>query len=284
VKSEIYKIFCEGGIRIIHRFLLLSALTNLLVPATILAQNAAAQPNQSTATPVPTPRRNLNGIWEPVHFLQGIQPNGTYSMPADGKHEPPYTPAGLAAFKRHKSANGPDPVAPGEENDPGHACDPLGFPRADLFEVRATEIIQTPLQMVVLYTYGNLWRSIWSDGRALPKDPDPRWYGYSVGKWVDDYTFVAKTTGLDPRTWVDNAGRPQSDETAVEEVFHRVDRDTLELSLTIEDPKYYTKPWLAVDKLSFRLLPPNFQFFEMMCSPSEVAEYNKRHGNRGAPK
>jgi hypothetical protein len=204
-------------------------------------------------------------------------------MPADGKpeHELPYTPLGLEILKTHKSPNGPNEVAPADENDPGHMCDPLGFPRENLFELRATEIIQTPVKTVLLYTYDKVWRVIWTDGRELPKDPDPRWYGYSVGKWIDDYTFVVDTNGTDDRTWLDNAGRPHSEELRVQEVFHRVDRDTLELSMTIDDPKVYTKPWKAQDKLRMRLKPATFEFSEMMCSPSELAEYNRRHAVHG---
>jgi hypothetical protein len=231
----------------------------------------------------PAPRRDLSGIWEPVRAIEGIQPNGAFSMPADGKpeHELHYTTFGLELLKSHKSPNGPNEVAPGDENDPAHLCDPQGFPRENLFEMRATEIVQTPLKMIMLYTYNKVWRVVWSDGRPLPNDPDARWFGYSAGKWRDDYTFVVETVGMDERTWLDNAGRPHSEGLRVEEVFHRVDRDTLELSMTIDDPKVYTQKWTALDKLRFRLKPANFETAEMICSPSEIAEYNKRHGSRG---
>jgi hypothetical protein len=253
----------------------------VLASSALLAQNApsGAQGGASAA-----PRHDLTGVWLPVRGIDGIQPNGARDMPADGKHEPPYTAAGLAAFKLHKPSNGTTEVGPGDENDPGHACDPLGFPRADLFEIRATQFVQTPEQVIVLYTYNKLWRSIWSDGRALPKDPDPGWYGYSSGKWTDDYTFVAQTIGLDERTWVDNSGRPHSDELKVEEVFHRVSKEGLEITVTLDDPKFYSKPWVAMNKMPFKLAPAGYQFQEMMCSPSELAEYNRRHANPGGKK
>jgi hypothetical protein len=153
------------------------------------------------------------------------------------------------------------------------------MPREDLYELRTTQILQTPLNVVVLYQFGKIWRVLWTDGRDLPKDPEPRWFGYSVGKWEDDYTFVVQTSGIDQRTWVDRAGRPHSGDLRVEERFHRVDHDTLELTVTIDDPKMYTKPWVALDKLPFKLQPPNFDVREMICSPSEFAEYNKVIGN-----
>jgi hypothetical protein len=252
-----------------------AALTALLLPMVAGAQTVA-----------PAPPRDLSGIWEPVRTIEGIQPSGALNMPADGKpeHDLHFTPFGLEMAKRNKSSNGPDEVSPAEENDPAHACEPQGFPRENLYEVRATEIFHTPLQIVLLYTYGRVWRVIWTDGRELPRDPDPRRYGYSVGKWKDDYTFVAQTNGTDERTWIDNAGRPHSEDLRVEEVFHRVDHDTLELSMTIDDPKIYAKPWVALDKLRFRLKPANFDLVEMMCSPSEVAEYNRKHAAPGAIK
>ena len=65
----------------------------------------------------------------------------------------------------------------------------------------------------------------------------------------------------------------------VEERYHRVDRNHLEMSITIDDPKFYTKPWVALDKLPLRLQPPGFDIIEMECSPSETAAYNKRLGD-----
>ena len=253
-------------------------------PLALRAQAPPALSTQAGAKPAPAPKRDLTGIWAPVRTIDGVQPNGARDMPADGKpeHRLALTPYGIEMARKNKSSNGPDEVPPSEENDPGHMCDPLGFPRQNLFELRATQFMQTPVQMVLLYTFNQTWRVIWTDGRELPKDPDPRWFGYSVGKWKDDYTFVAQTNGTDERTWVDNAGRPHSTELRAEEVFHRVDHDNLELSMTLDDPKVYTKPWVALNKLPFRLKAPNFELSEMICSPSELAEYNKRHASRGA--
>jgi hypothetical protein len=79
--------------------------------------------------------------------------------------------------------------------------------------------------------------------------PEARFWGYSVGRWMDDYTFVADSNGFDDRTWLDNAGRPHSDALHVIETYHRVDADHLEKTITIDDPKYYTRPWVALDKI-----------------------------------
>jgi hypothetical protein len=76
------------------------------------------------------------------------------------------------------------------------------MPREDLYELRTTQILQTPVSVVILYQFGKIWRVVWMDGRKLPADPEPRWYGYSVGKWEDDYTFVVQTSGIDESKYV----------------------------------------------------------------------------------
>jgi hypothetical protein len=227
----------------------------------------------------PAPRHDISGIWDPGDG--GIQALGPATMPEDGKpeHRLPYTPLGLEALNRTKPSNGVRSVLPVETNDPVDYGDPQGFPREDLYELRTTQILQTPLRTVLLYEFGKVWRVIWTDGREFPKDPEPRWFGYSVGKWVDDYTLVVQTWGTDERTWLDHVGHPHSGDLRVEERFHRVDHDHLELTVTIDDPKIYTKPWVALDKLPFNLEPPTFDVREMIWSPSDFAEYNKLIGN-----
>ena len=243
------------------------------IPAPAKAQKSA-----------PAPRHDLSGVWDPG--TGGIQPLGADAMPEDGKpqHRLPYTPSGLEALKRTKPSNGARSVLPAETNDPVVYCNPQGFPREDLYELRTTQIFQTPQKVFMLYQFGKVWRVVWTDGRELPKDPEPRWYGYSVGKWVDDYTFVVETSGMDERTWIDRAGRPHSSDLRMEERFHRVDRDHLELTVTIDDPKMYTKPWVALDKLRFDLMSPDFDVREMICSPSEFEEYNRLVGNPASEK
>jgi hypothetical protein len=262
----------------------------LILAALIFSPRATAQtaPPQSGTQKenkaAPAPKHDLTGTWDPGD--NGIGQLGARAMPEDGNpaHRPPYTPAGLEALNAAKPSNGIRAVLPAETNDPVVTCDPQGMPREDLYEMRATQILQTPEKIFLLYTFGKVWRVVWTDGRELPKDLEPRWYGYSVGKWVDDYTLVVQTTGLDERTWIDRAGRQHSDALRVEERFHRVDRDHLELTVTVDDPKMYTKPWVALDKLRFDLQPANFDVREMLCSPSEFAEYNRLVGNPASEK
>jgi hypothetical protein len=230
----------------------------------------------------PAPKREITGIWAPTGVDQygyegGTQAYGAWSMPSDGKpeHEPPYTPAGIAAMELNKPGFGVREVPAAQANDPVNNCEPRGMPRQDLYELGTIQFLQTPGQTVVLYTRDAVWRVIWTDGRVLPKNAEARWNGYSAGKWEDDTTFVVETNGTDERTWIDNAGRPHSSELRVEERFHRIDHDRMEMTVIIDDPKFYTKPWVAMNKLPFELRPADSSMGEQRCSPAERDFYNK---------
>jgi len=230
----------------------------------------AQSTNQPTATaPGPAPKRDLTGIWDA----------GGAGIGARGYQTAPLTPWGDTLGRTHKSGDGIRQVPIEQNNDPLSTMgDPGGFPRNLLFELRPFQVVQTPKSVLMLYMFEKRWRTIWTDGRQLPKDPDPRWYGYSVGRWEDDTTFVVNSVGMDERTWLDNAGSPHSDQMKVEERYHRLDANTMELTVTLDDPKAYTAPWVPRDKLRLRLLPPDIDLIEMIPSASEAAEYKKVFG------
>ena len=257
-----------------------------------LASGQTARPPQSGAVkdqkagPAPAPFHDISGTWEPANGPgDGIQATGVKAMPNDGKpeHQLPYTSLGLATFQSHKALEGVDAVLPAFYNDPRDRCEPIGFPRADFYNLRQTQILQNEYKVVILYEYAQTWRVIWTDGRDAPKEiPEPRYYGYSAGKWADDTTLVVQTVGTmgDDKTWMDPAGRPVSDALHVEERFHRVNHDRLELTVTIDDPKMYTKPWVAMDKFVFKLLPSDTRVMENVCSPVEQQIYNSQIGSQ----
>jgi hypothetical protein len=244
--------------------------------------------------PAPAPKHDISGVWEPAaNPSAGIQANGAGEMPSDGKpeHELPFTPLGRQTFMAHKPTFGVTQVPSALTNDPMPGCNPQGFPRVVLHNFRTSRILQTPENVVILYEFNKKWRVIWTDGRQLPKDPenpgwalpntDPaesRWWGYSVGKWMDDSTLVAESNGFDDRTWLDNAGRPHSDALHVIEQYRRADREHLDMTITVDDPKMYTKPWVAV-KLRLRLQSPHFDIRELECAPIETEEYNREFGD-----
>ena len=224
---------------------------------------APKQPPTSSGT---APRHDISGIWDA--FAAGIQPTGV-------KSHAPFTEWGEKMANTYKPGDGPRKVVLALINDPLDGCDPAGFPRDLFFELRPFKVVQIPDQVLIMYEYQRVWRAIWTDGRELPKDPESRWYGYSVGHWQDDYTFVVDTVGLDERTWLDNAGDPHSADMHVEETYHRVNQDTLELTVKIDDPKAYKEPWLGLNKFVLHRQPASFDIREMICSPTEAEEYKK---------
>jgi hypothetical protein len=218
------------------------------------------------ATSAPAPRRDLTGIWD----------TGREGISGTGHVASPFTPWSQEKLESMRPGNGPRAVTEQYINDPLNImCDPAGFPRIVLYELRPMQIVQTPSQTLILYMYEKRWRVVWTDGRELPTDPDPRWYGYSVGRWEDDYTFVVQTIGMDERTWLDNAGNPHSADLRVEERYRRVNRDTIELTVTIDDPTAYTKPWTPRDRLPLKLMPPDTDLMEWICAPSEASAFKK---------
>ncbi len=218
-------------------------------------QPAAAQANAAA----PAPQHDLSAVWlfnERTRTLTG--------------EVPPMLPEGKAKFDANKPGFGPRAVAGG--NDPIGHCDPLGLPRS-LLSRYPIEFVETPGRVLQFFERGHVWRDIWTDGRELPKDPEPKFYGYSVGKWQGD-TFVVDTVGFDERTWIGSLGYPHSDAMRLQERYRRVAHDTLELTITLVDPKVYTKPWVS-DTQIFKL-QPGTELEESFCVPSEEDAYNRR--------
>lgn len=218
-----------------------------------------------TKAAAPAPKRDISGSWSgPIGAVQPVDPI------------PPMTPRGQARYAANKG-NFAGNVADG--NDPLNHCDPLGFPRNAVFELRGLSIGEMPGRVLILSQYQRAWREIWTDGRALPKNagsaaldaPDPRYYGYSVGHWDGDYTFVVDTVGTDDGTWIDNFGHPHSAELHVVERYTRLDHDTLQVTVTIDDPQTYTKTF-TLGKTIYKWIPEQ-DFEEQLCIPSQAEAY-----------
>jgi len=291
----------------LHRMMTLTAAllgAALLAPAEGVAQDktGATWPSPvPTRGPVaekdkkPAPRRTINGMWSALRL--GNQSGGVQLKPNNGKpeNELPYTPYGLQVYRSHKPLEGIDSVDPADNNDPRTKCEPLGFPRYNHYDL-GIQVFQDDQKIAMLYNFDNRWRMIWTDGRPLPKVVDggvemdgefreARWFGYSVGRWIDDYTLEVVTVGTMPedRVWLDNTGRPISDQARITERFHRLDNDTLEWSETIDDPKIYTRPWETL-KLRMTLQDSRIDLMTRYCSPVEIDNYNKSFGDpAGAP-
>ena len=221
--------------------------------------------------------RDLNGIWTrgnpdggfggPRSCVRPKTHSGNCGDRGFSLEWPEFTPEGLKAFQANKPSYGrpldsadaaADPeihigrrraVPAGLGNDPQGTCNPLGVTRAVLYP-QEQEFVMVEDRILQHFSQTNAWRSIWMDGRELPKFDDipwPLWYGYSVGRWEGD-TLVVETVGQDERAWLDQFGYPFSDEAHLEERYRRIKHDVLELNMTLTDPKYYQKPWKSETK------------------------------------
>jgi hypothetical protein len=123
------------------------------------------------------------------------------------------------------------------------------------------KIIQTPGLVAILYEYHTIFRQIFTDGRGLPEDPNPTWMGYSIGHWEGD-TLVVTTAGYNDRTTLDLAGHPHTEALRLTERYHRRDAGHMDLQVTFDDPKAYTRPWTLPIKLD---MVPDGDLIEYVC-------------------
>ena len=245
-----------------------------------LAQDASGRSDQSGAgnapaqTNQPFNPRDLSGVWRLPNTVPVTLENPM----------PPMTAWGKAKFDANRPSYGPRAVPPADGNDPIGTCDPIGFPRNMYSPNRPVEFIQLPDKLIQLFQYHETWRTIWLDGRALPKPEDvspmgPLWMGYSVGHW-DGNTLVVDTDGLNPDTWLDHAGDPHSLELHVEERYVRLNYDTIQYNMTLSDPMTYTKP-VTVETSYWKLLPKT-ELMEEFCVPTIEGGFNQRIRDRAA--
>jgi len=151
-----------------------------------------------------------------------------------------------------------------KQESPLTHCLPIGIPADDLLP-GPFKIIQTPGLILVRNEYENSFRQIYMDGRQAPANPEPLWLGYSVGKWDAD-TLVVDTVGFNDKSWLDGMGHPHSEALHLVERFHRRDFGHMNVQVTIDDPKVYTKPF-SVNFME--LLIPDTDITEYFCNENE---------------
>jgi hypothetical protein len=245
----------------------------LVLAAGLFAQSAekkstVASSPTATAAPTDPLSHDLSGVW--MQYPDGDVPGVPGMNAVSNRTRPPLTPWGQAKFEAAKPLVGPRAV-PGVENNPELRCYPDGPPKL-LNLPNPFEIVQIPGRVLMFFELGHVWREIWTDGRPLPKNPDPSYLGYSVGHWEGD-AFVVDTIGFNDKLWDDSYGNPRSDQTHLIERYRRLDHDTLELQITIDDPKAYTKPWVSPPKL--HKLEPGWEIAEWFCVVDEDNAYDQ---------
>jgi hypothetical protein len=168
----------------------------------------------------------------------------------------PYQPWAAELVKARKAQNGKD--------DPTSHCLPGGVAKLHTSAL-LRKIVQAPGLVVFLTERNASYRQIFTDGRPLPKDPNPSWNGYSSGHWDGD-TLVVETIGFQESQWLDRAGSPLTEAAKMTERIRRPNYGTLEIELTVDDPKAYTKPWTI--QLSQAIIL-NTELLDYICLENE---------------
>ena len=233
----------------------------------------AKRPSPGLTAPAPklndgkTP--DLSGIWvaekttcneatSPLGCIdaQGGLPIGFANILGAGGERLPMQPWAAALVKQRRDTEGKD--------DPVARCLPMTPVRAwaDFF---LQKIVHTSESVTILDEYMLQFRQIFMDGRSLPVNAEPMFKGYSVGKW-DGETLVVETSGFKDEGWVDTWGHPLTDQGRTIERIRRPNYGTLEVEITVDDPKAYTKPWSVTRKLS---LASNTELLEYVCNENE---------------
>ena len=204
------------------------------------------KPNLSAPAPkMPDGRPDLSGIWASADnkYLQNLAADGI---------EVPFQPWAEKLYKERSENLG--------KGRPSERCLTHGVTDFDALGIN-WKIIQTPGMIAVLYEAYNHYRQIFLDGRPLPKPTQPAYLGYSVGRWEGE-TLVVETTGFNDIGWLDDGGHPQTESLHVTERFRRRDFGHMDLQLTIDDPKAYTRPWGPTLRLNFQ---PDDELMESIC-------------------
>jgi hypothetical protein len=204
-------------------------------------------PPNHTSVAGGAPGVDLSGIWQ--------SPRDTITFTSV---EPPMTPWAEAAFKASKPAYGPRSTV--DSTDPILRCLPPGVPRIMLMPF-PMQIVQTPNEVMMIFEYDHYVRHIYMDRREHPRDMSPTWMGDSIGRWEGN-TLVVDSVGFNDKSWLDQVGHPHSDALHLIERIRRTDHDTLQVDMTIDDPKAYTKPWTGQQVFKLR---PGWHLIEYVC-------------------
>jgi hypothetical protein len=239
------------------RGLALAALVVLTSSQYLLGQTAGPQRAANASAP------DITGVWRRSRRPPDKTRQYTLGEIVGAIGEiPPMTPWAAAKFKAAKPNGGTHGFSLAETNDPQTQCFPPGVPR--IYSVRLGapfEILQIPGKVVMIFEYDHFVREIRTDGRQHPQDLNPTWMGDSIGKWEGN-TLVVDTIGFNDKTWLDGAGHPHSEALHLVERIRRPTHDAMIDDITIEDPKAYTKPWVAHEIFE---LEPGWDLVEYVC-------------------
>jgi hypothetical protein len=258
---------------------ILLATTGLPLVAQWLNYPDARTPRTKDGKPnltAPAPRMNgkpdLTGVWQaertPESEFNRVVGNDYAKLQVDFNDITKYLLNVFWGLKPEEEPLRPEAVAILKQranlSSPYSHCLPASIP-AGIF-IYAFKMIQAPQEIVILFEDGDPPRQIHTDGRSLPKEPEPSWMGYSVGKWERE-TLAVETIGFNEKSWLDNRfGHPRSESMHITEHYRRRDFGHMDLEVTLEDPTYYTRPFTLKTQLN---LIPDSDVLEFVCGENE---------------
>jgi len=230
------------------------------------------KPNLSA--PVPRAldgKLDLSGVWR-TEFAPPSEHSNTFDIPGDHPSEfSKYFFNVMADYKDDKALMRPEGMEMMRKNraiqgdSPQSRCLPMSIPAVEILSYTPMKIIQARRETMIIYELDSTFRQIHTDGRWLPKDPQPSWMGYSVGRWEGD-AFVVDTAGFNDKSPLDGSGHPRSETTHLIERFHRRDFGHMDIEFTVDDPTMYTKSFSFKVK---ELLEPDSDVLETICNENE---------------
>jgi hypothetical protein len=210
-------------------------------------------PNLTAPAPMTADGKpDFSGIWR--------TPTGKYleNLAADGL-DVPMQPWAKQLYLQRLANDGRD--------RPSASCLPHSVTDFDAHNT-PRKVVQTPGMLIMLFEGYHTYRQVFFDGRGLPNDPEPAWFGYSVGKW-EGTTLVVDTVGIHEKTWLDDSGHPHSDALHIVERFRRIDFGHMNVQITIDDPKAYTKPWTV--SFGWEMLPDT-ELLDWVCENNKYLD------------
>jgi hypothetical protein len=220
---------------------------------------------------------NISGDWNRDGKRGGFGSSLSLADPTGAKRgsEPdiPYQEWARAKTLSERPNTGADAQF-GNSTNPQLWCDPVGVPAVYQWPAK-TRFVQTPDAVYILYEYGVSFRIVWLNSKH-PDDPDPQWWGHSIGWYENGDTLVVDTVGFNDKTWLDEAGHPHSEKMHLIERYKRVDAETMRVDMTIDDPGAYTKPWSTFRY--FAAVHTGFLRYQWACTVREVQDFFEKQG------
>ena len=222
----------------------------------------SAPPAQPVKAKQEIPVRDFSGVWYGPMELNMVPE----SVPMQ-----PWAEAKFNAEKTEYPVGNRPTVKDNSNTDPILHCDPVGIPRI-YWSIHPFEIIQLSGRILIYYEEFREVRDVWMDGRPIPQDPEPTWLGTSIGHW-DGNDLVIDTVGFNDKTWLDSVGHPHTKDLHLTERFHRVDHDTMQISITFDDPKAYKTSWTYGPRTI--QLKPGWEIGELFCTIEDEKNFEK---------